>query len=88
VVVASMARHRGGVVRVLPLRHRGDLVFSKVFFSASTSELDAILARSSPMPSASPARPLGGIVFGHYGDKYGRKKLLQFSCCWWARPRS
>ncbi len=25
------------------------------------------------------ARPLGGIVFGHYGDKYGRKKLLQLS---------
>ena len=23
------------------------------------------------------ARPLGGIVFGHFGDKYGRKKLLQ-----------
>ena len=25
------------------------------------------------------ARPLGGIVFGHFGDKYGRKKLLQFA---------
>ena len=23
------------------------------------------------------ARPLGGIVFGHFGDKYGRKHLLQ-----------
>ena len=23
------------------------------------------------------ARPLGGIVFGHFGDKYGRKTLLQ-----------
>src|SRR3546814_5089642 len=25
------------------------------------------------------ARPLGGIVFGHIGDKIGRKSLLQFS---------
>lgn len=25
------------------------------------------------------ARPIGGIVFGHFGDKFGRKKLLQFS---------
>ena len=25
------------------------------------------------------ARPLGGIVFGHFGDKYGRKKMLQFA---------
>ena len=25
------------------------------------------------------ARPLGGIVFGHFGDKYGRKKLLQLA---------
>ncbi|MFD1961261.1 MFS transporter [Novosphingobium panipatense] len=25
------------------------------------------------------ARPLGGIIFGHIGDKVGRKSLLQFS---------
>jgi MFS family permease len=55
------------------------LVFSKVFFSASTSELDAILAAFITYAVGFAARPLGGIVFGHYGDKYGRKKLLQFS---------
>jgi MFS family permease len=55
------------------------LVFSKVFFAAGTSELDAILAAFVTYAVGFAARPLGGIVFGHYGDKYGRKRLLQFS---------
>jgi MFS family permease len=54
-------------------------VFSKVFFSSSTSDLDAILAAFVTYAVGFAARPLGGVVFGHYGDKYGRKKLLQFS---------
>ena len=55
------------------------LVFSKIFFAAGTSELDAILAAFVTYAVGFVALPLGGIVFGHYGDKYGRKKLLQFS---------
>src|SRR3954468_11885909 len=55
------------------------LVFSKVFFSANTSDLDAILAAFITYAVGFSARPLGGVVFGHYGDKYGRKKLLQLS---------
>jgi MFS family permease len=55
------------------------LVFSKVFFSSSTSDLDAILAAFVTYAVGFAARPFGGVVFGHYGDKYGRKKLLQFS---------
>ncbi|OZF00582.1 MFS transporter, partial [Rhodococcus sp. 14-2686-1-2] len=55
------------------------LVFSKIFFAAGTSELDAILAAFVTYAVGFVARPLGGIVFGHFGDKYGRKKLLQFS---------
>ena len=55
------------------------LVFSKVFFAAGTSELDAILAAFVTYAVGFFARPLGGIVFGHFGDKHGRKKLLQFS---------
>ena len=55
------------------------LVFSKVFFPASGNELDAIFAAFVTYAVGFAARPLGGIVFGHFGDKYGRKKLLQFS---------
>jgi MFS family permease len=79
VVAASMA---GTVVEWYEFFLYGTaatLVFSKVFFSAGTSELDAILAAFVTYAVGFAARPLGGIVFGHYGDKYGRKKLLQFS---------
>jgi MFS family permease len=55
------------------------LVFSKIFFAAGTDELTAILASFATYSVGFVARPLGGMVFGHYGDKYGRKKLLQFS---------
>ena len=55
------------------------LVFSKVFFSETTSELNAIFLAFATYAVGFVARPLGGIVFGHYGDKFGRKKLLQFS---------
>jgi MFS family permease len=79
VVVASMA---GTVVEWYEFFLYGTaatLVFSKVFFSESTSELDAILAAFLTYAVGFAARPLGGVVFGHFGDKYGRKKLLQFS---------
>ena len=79
VVAASMA---GTVVEWYEFFLYGTaatLVFSKVFFSPSTSDLDAILAAFVTYAVGFIARPLGGVVFGHYGDKYGRKKLLQFS---------
>lgn len=55
------------------------LVFNKIFFAKDTSDLDAILAAFVTYAVGFAARPLGGIVFGHFGDKHGRKKLLQFS---------
>jgi MFS family permease len=79
VVAASMA---GTVVEWYEFFLYGTaatLVFSKVFFAAGTSDLDAILAAFVTYAVGFAARPLGGVVFGHYGDKYGRKKLLQFS---------
>ncbi len=55
------------------------LVFNKVFFSETTGELNAIFPAFVTYAVGFVARPLGGVVFGHFGDKYGRKKLLQFS---------
>jgi metabolite-proton symporter len=55
------------------------LVFSKVFFPAGGNELDGIIAAFATYAVGFVARPLGGIVFGHFGDKFGRKQLLQFS---------
>jgi MFS family permease len=79
VVAASMA---GTVVEWYEFFLYGTaatLVFSKIMFAEGTSELDAILAAFVTYAVGFVARPLGGIVFGHFGDKYGRKKLLQFS---------
>ncbi|MFE7720564.1 MFS transporter [Nocardia rhizosphaerihabitans] len=79
VVAASMA---GTVVEWYEFFLYGTaatLVFNKVFFAAGTSDLDAILAAFVTYAVGFAARPLGGVVFGHFGDKYGRKKLLQLS---------
>ncbi|MEE6175015.1 MFS transporter [Mycobacterium sp. 050134] len=79
VVAASMA---GTVVEWYEFFLYGTaatLVFSKVFFPRGGNELDAILAAFVTYAVGFAARPLGGLVFGHLGDRYGRKKLLQFS---------
>src|SRR5262245_33523389 len=79
VVAASMA---GTVVEWYEFFLYGTaatLVFGKIFFAAGGSDLDAIIAALLTYAVGFLARPLGGVVFGHFGDKYGRKKLLQFS---------
>lgn len=55
------------------------LVFSRTFFPESDNPLDAVLAAFLTYAVGFVARPLGGIVFGQLGDRYGRKKLLQVS---------
>jgi len=50
-----------------------------VFFSQGTGDSKALIAALLTYAVGFVARPLGGVVFGHFGDKYGRKKLLQFS---------
>ena len=55
------------------------LVFGKMFFPNSGTELDGIIAAFITYAVGFMARPIGGIVFGHFGDKFGRKQLLQLS---------
>lgn len=55
------------------------LVFGKLFFPQTGNELDGIIAAFGTYAVGFIARPLGGIVFGHIGDRIGRKSLLQIS---------
>lgn len=55
------------------------LVFGKLFFPATGDGLDGIIAAFATYAVGFVARPLGGIIFGHVGDRIGRKSLLQFS---------
>lgn len=51
------------------------LVFNTVFFP----ELDPLvgtIASFGTLAAGYIARPLGGIIFGHFGDKLGRKRML------------
>jgi len=52
------------------------LIFPSAFFPADMPPLVALFAAFSTLAIGFVARPIGGIVFGHYGDKYGRKKAL------------
>jgi len=53
------------------------LVFGPIMFPPSDDPYAGIIAAFVTYAVGFIARPLGGIVFGHFGDKYGRKKLLQ-----------
>jgi metabolite-proton symporter len=54
------------------------LVFPAVSFPASDPAVGT-LASLGTFAIGFIARPVGGLVFGHYGDKIGRKKLLVIS---------
>ncbi len=51
------------------------LVFGTLFFPAA-DPVNATLLAFSTYALGFAARPLGGLVFGHFGDKVGRKKML------------
>ncbi|MFE6158603.1 MFS transporter [Streptomyces sp. NPDC056486] len=54
------------------------LVFNTLFFPDSDPLVGTLLSFLTYAVGFA-ARPIGGIVFGHYGDKIGRKKLLVLS---------
>lgn len=51
------------------------LVFGQVFFPSSNPALGTIAAFGT-LAAGYAARPLGGLVFGHFGDRLGRKAML------------
>jgi metabolite-proton symporter len=54
------------------------LVFDKLFFPEAEPLIGTLLAFSTYAVGFA-ARPLGGVVFGHFGDRVGRKSMLVIS---------
>ncbi|MGQ0574039.1 MAG: MFS transporter [Pseudonocardia sp.] len=89
----SEAQPRSNIVRVVAASMAGTtvewydfflygvaaaLVFPKVFFPAGDPAVGVLLALGT-FAIGFIARPIGGLVFGHYGDRIGRKQLLVLS---------
>ena len=54
------------------------LVFPKLFFPEASRSSGTLLAFAA-FGVGFLARPLGGVIFGHFGDRLGRKKMLVVS---------
>jgi MFS transporter, MHS family, shikimate and dehydroshikimate transport protein len=52
------------------------LVFGQLFFPANADPLIGTLGAFAAFAMGFVARPLGGVVFGHIGDRYGRRASL------------
>ena len=51
------------------------LVFPQLFFP-TLSPIYGLMAAYATLAIPFTTRPIGAVLFGHYGDKYGRKKML------------
>ncbi len=51
------------------------IVFNKLYFPA-TDPLVAMLLAYTTFAVGFVTRPLGGVIFGHFGDRIGRKSML------------
>lgn len=54
------------------------LVFNKLFFP-NVNPLAGTLSAFGTFAVGFIARPVGGVIFGHYGDRIGRKSMLVYS---------
>ena len=54
------------------------IVFAPVFFS-NLSPVAGTIASMGTFAVGYLARPLGGVIFGHFGDRHGRKSMLLIS---------
>ncbi|MFC8037979.1 MFS transporter [Paenarthrobacter sp. NPDC057355] len=52
------------------------VVFGRLFFPADVDPLVGTMAAFAGFAVGFAARPLGGIIFGHIGDRLGRKRAL------------
>lgn len=54
------------------------IVFNRIFFIGLDEHVALILSFAT-LAAGYAARPLGGIIFGHLGDRMGRKTILVWS---------
>lgn len=52
------------------------LVFPTVFFPADLPHIAGLIAAFGTFAVGFIARPIGGVLFGHFGDNHGRKRAL------------
>ncbi|MGP0221402.1 MULTISPECIES: MFS transporter [unclassified Paenarthrobacter] len=52
------------------------VVFGRLFFPADTDPLVGTMAAFAGFAVGFAARPLGGVIFGHIGDRLGRRRSL------------
>ena len=52
------------------------LIFPTAFFPTDMPPMAALIASFGTFAVGFVARPVGGILFGHFGDRVGRKKAL------------
>ncbi|MCO8580014.1 MHS family MFS transporter [Burkholderia multivorans] len=93
-VTLSVSRHAGSVRRAVTTAVVGQalewydfflygtaaaLLFGKLFFPVGTDPLTGTIAAFGGFTVGFVARPIGGLLCGHIGDRYGRKTVMMLT---------